>query len=181
MNAVFRLSVVSARLRGAANSQADMSRPSAIERLLSVTELRSLTGESIRLRSHTITHPDVIRLVADKVREELEGSKRDLGRRIGQVVRSVSFLYSQYHESVLSAVCVAGYEWIYSIEVRDFCSTGKSRPIGRYRAPPAESLLQLKLRVAGAYDWRHFCVRVARLLQSGLVRSKRLAARHCKL
>ncbi|MBE3589960.1 MAG: polysaccharide deacetylase family protein [Firmicutes bacterium] len=62
------------------------------------------------LGSHTMTHPDLRRVPAKRLTEEVAGSRTYLAQRFKTVVRTFAYPSGRYDERVVKAVEEAGYE-----------------------------------------------------------------------
>jgi len=60
--------------------------------------------------SHTHSHPDLIRLPSEKLREQLSVSKKILEDIIGDEVFAIAYPYGRYNRKVLEAAAEAGYK-----------------------------------------------------------------------
>lgn len=80
---------------------------------LSWRQLEELAGESLcTLGSHSRTHPDLRRLSGSALRDEIEGSKRDLKARLGVEVRSFCYpgaLFSKEAERLVAECYDIGF------------------------------------------------------------------------
>ncbi len=76
---------------------------------LSSKQVKKMIRAGWEIASHTITHPDLRKISAEQLKEELEGSKRQLERDLG--VEIVNFCYpaGMYDDEVVAAVEAAGY------------------------------------------------------------------------
>ncbi|MFL5895796.1 MAG: polysaccharide deacetylase family protein [Thermoleophilaceae bacterium] len=76
---------------------------------LTAHEIRALIASGWEVDSHTISHPDLTSVDAQRLRYELVASRRELRRRFG--VRADFFCYpsGRYNSAVIAAVKAAGY------------------------------------------------------------------------
>ncbi|MBV8478657.1 MAG: polysaccharide deacetylase family protein, partial [Acidobacteria bacterium] len=71
------------------------------ERMLTAEELKRLKGK-VLIGSHSLTHARLADLDADKLEEEVEGSRRQLERIMGEDVTLFSFPYGAFSQEVLN-------------------------------------------------------------------------------
>lgn len=76
---------------------------------LTAHEIRALIASGWEVDSHTISHPDLTSVDAQRLRYELVASRRELRRRFG--VRADFFCYpsGRFNSAVIAAVKAAGY------------------------------------------------------------------------
>jgi peptidoglycan/xylan/chitin deacetylase (PgdA/CDA1 family) len=77
---------------------------------LSPARVRVLLGDGWELASHTLTHPDLTKVGATRLRREVSGSRRDLRRLFGVAVHFFCYPYGRADAAVRAAVRRAGYE-----------------------------------------------------------------------
>jgi peptidoglycan/xylan/chitin deacetylase (PgdA/CDA1 family) len=78
--------------------------------MMSWDQIRELHREGHEIGSHSLTHPLLPDLPDARVKEEVEGSRRELSRIIGAEVRSFCYPNGSYDARALRAVADAGYE-----------------------------------------------------------------------
>ncbi len=76
---------------------------------LSTKQVKKMIRAGWEIASHTITHPDLRNISPDQLREELEGSKRQLERDLGVEVPNFCYPAGMYDDEVVAAVEAAGY------------------------------------------------------------------------
>ena len=67
--------------------------------ILSWTQSKALADAGIELGAHTKTHPDLRRLTNEQLKEELDGSRRELEDRLGQGVESFAYPFGLLNEA----------------------------------------------------------------------------------
>ncbi len=73
-------------------------------------ELRDLAGSPlITIGAHTRTHPDLAAVPATRAWNEMAGSKADLERRLGVVVRHFAYPAGEYNATTLSDAAAIGF------------------------------------------------------------------------
>lgn len=78
-------------------------------RHLSWDMLSELVSEGWTIGSHTTTHGDLTKHTPEKLREEIENSKRELERNLGINVKWISFPFGRYNSEVIRVSQEAGY------------------------------------------------------------------------
>jgi GT2 family glycosyltransferase/peptidoglycan/xylan/chitin deacetylase (PgdA/CDA1 family) len=88
----------------------DRDTPLQARRLLSETELRELAVAGAGIGAHTRTHPDLRRVDGSERREEIEGSKADLEKRLGRPVRTFAYPFGGIDDDVAAAAEAADFD-----------------------------------------------------------------------
>ena len=76
---------------------------------MSWAELRTLVAHGWEIGSHTRSHAHLPQLGDERLRNELEGSRRDCEERLGISCRSIAYPYGDVDRRVASAADRAGY------------------------------------------------------------------------
>jgi peptidoglycan/xylan/chitin deacetylase (PgdA/CDA1 family) len=76
---------------------------------LTSAQVRRLVRRGWELASHSLTHADLTRAPAARLRRELAGSRAMLRRRFGAGVAFFCYPYGRFDDSVVAAVQAAGY------------------------------------------------------------------------
>jgi peptidoglycan/xylan/chitin deacetylase (PgdA/CDA1 family) len=72
-------------------------------------QLGELAERGWEIGSHTKTHPRLPELTDDQLLEELQGSREEIERRLGQRCLSLAYPYGDYDQRVIRAAADAGY------------------------------------------------------------------------
>jgi len=122
-------------------------------------QVEELHGLGCEFGSHTINHPELVRLSWDEIANELGGAKTEIENRLGAPVKAFAYPYAfpqnkrDFVSQLKDLLMAGGYE---------SCVTTQ---IGRYR--PGDDLFQIKrlpvnslddsallqAKLIGAYDW----------------------------
>jgi peptidoglycan/xylan/chitin deacetylase (PgdA/CDA1 family) len=121
------------------------------ERVMSETELRSLP-DAISVGSHTLTHPSLTALDADRAREEIVGSRRRLEEILLRPVTLFSFPHGHFNDALIQQCREAGYDRVFTTEPK--CAHEDNFVIGRVSVDPWDWPLEFRLKMMGAYRWR---------------------------
>jgi peptidoglycan/xylan/chitin deacetylase (PgdA/CDA1 family) len=81
-------------------------------------EAREMALAGVTFGSHGASHRDLTKLPAERVRDELERSKRTIEGELGRAVRTVSYPFGRYDDVVRAAAAAAGYEAGFSLYPR---------------------------------------------------------------
>ncbi len=72
-------------------------------------ELEDMSNHGMDIEAHTLTHPDLTRVPAAQVRNEIYGSRHVLRARLHQSVRLFAYPYGDYNAYVLTTLHHAGF------------------------------------------------------------------------
>lgn len=78
---------------------------------LSWDQIRELSALGVEIGSHTLDHPDLRKLPAEKLRTELERSRARLGAELEREIVSFAYPYGLFNSAVVQAAKAAGYRW----------------------------------------------------------------------
>jgi peptidoglycan/xylan/chitin deacetylase (PgdA/CDA1 family) len=76
---------------------------------MGIGDLKALQREGMTLASHTRTHPDVTKISASQLRDEVVGSRQDLRKMLGVDTDLFAYPYGAWDRRVAAAVQGAGY------------------------------------------------------------------------
>jgi len=82
---------------------------------MSWDELREHGDRGVRIGSHAVSHPHLIRLSDSELRGELEDSKGEIEAELGRPCRELAYPYGEHDERVRAAARAAGYDRGYSL------------------------------------------------------------------
>ncbi|HXY70327.1 MAG TPA: polysaccharide deacetylase family protein [Gemmatimonadales bacterium] len=77
--------------------------------LLAADQIREMQAHGIEFASHTLSHPRLTDLDAERLAAELEGSRRAIAERTGRPVLAVCYPYGAVSAAVKDAAARAGY------------------------------------------------------------------------
>jgi len=84
--------------------------------LLGEAHIKEMRSNGMAFHSHSRHHVKLTELDDVRLREELEGSKRDLEQLMGEPISYLAYPYGQLNERVLAAAKAAGYEAAFSVQ-----------------------------------------------------------------
>lgn len=76
---------------------------------LSRAQVRRMISDGWELGAHTLTHPDLTTVGADRLRDEVGGSREALRREFGVPVRAFAYPYGRVNDAVAQAARDAGF------------------------------------------------------------------------
>lgn len=86
--------------------------------LMSLEQIAQMRDQSVRFGVHTRSHPSLPELPDEQVREEIEGARADLGRRLGAELEVFAYPHGRYDERSIVAVQRGGFVGACSTEPR---------------------------------------------------------------
>ncbi|MCS6950984.1 MAG: polysaccharide deacetylase family protein [bacterium] len=122
-------------------------------RVMSQEQLTALAREGWEVGAHTLTHPHLTRLPAEKAYQEIAGCRHELQRLLGEEVRSFCYPFGDLNEQVVQMVREAGYH--VACTVRKGLVHPHSEPLLLPRVPIAYSDGALGLLYRLLRAWRH--------------------------
>ena len=123
------------------------------DRILNRDEIKILSDQGIEIASHTLHHTDLRNVTSEVAREEFDLSKSYLEEIIGKEVVSFSFPYGSYNDVLINLAFSCGYNFVYTTQPEIISLPTERKIFGRVGVDPDDSLLEFKLKVAGAYSW----------------------------
>jgi len=137
------------------------------EQIITTSELQELVKNPIvQIGSHTANHRNLTLLDETEAMKELSESKMFLEQTLGCPVSSISFPYGAFSPRHLQLASAAGYQSCFTTSPTRLAGKIDSGLIGRVRVDPYDSILEFKLKAAGAYRWQDTVARAKRGLFS---------------
>ena len=131
------------------------SHPFWQERVISREELRRLAAEPlITIGSHTVSHPNLLRVSAQEAARELTASKAELENLLGRQVEWFSFPHGAYNASLVRLALEAGYRRLFTIEPTLVDPLQPGVVSGRVAVDPDDWPLEFFLKIHGTYRWQ---------------------------
>lgn len=124
------------------------------ERVISPKELKNIASEPIvTIGSHTVSHPNLLKLSAKEAIRELVESKAELENLLGRPIEWLSFPRGAYDDSLVQIALEAGYRRLFTIEPKLVNPLKPGVVNGRVATDPDDWPLEFKLKMLGAYRW----------------------------
>ena len=79
------------------------------KKVLTWEQAAGMKGSGVSFGSHTVSHPFLSRLPEERIRTEVEASKREIEERLGVPADTFCYPFGDYDERVVRAVKAAGY------------------------------------------------------------------------
>jgi peptidoglycan/xylan/chitin deacetylase (PgdA/CDA1 family) len=135
------------------------------ERVMSPEQLGRLP-DSIRVGSHTLTHPYLTALSQEAAGEEITRSREKLEALLHRPITLFSFPHGAFNSSTVCQCQEAGYERVFTIEPV-LASAGKNQfVVGRVPADPWDWRVEFYLKIFGAYCWQPYAQVVKRKIRA---------------
>ncbi len=138
------------------------------DRILNRDEIKELSDWGIEIASHTLHHTDLRTVHSEAAKEELQLSKSMLEEITGKEVVSFSFPYGSYNDDLIKLALDCGYNFVYTTQPEIISLPVKRKVFGRISVEPDDSLLEFKLKVAGAYSWLPGAIRLKRKIKNSI-------------
>ncbi len=126
-----------------------------VGRVVDEERLKSLSGRSVVVGSHTVSHARLSSGSEDGARKELVDSKKRLESILGGDVTLLSIPYGDTTPSMLDLAREAGYTRIFTSDPSVARGDSVGSAVGRFSVSPDESLAEFGLKLLGAYAWEH--------------------------
>jgi peptidoglycan/xylan/chitin deacetylase (PgdA/CDA1 family) len=155
-------------------------RRSALGIVAAAEVIAAAAGRGVQIGSHTVTHPYLAHLNAERLQDEMCRSRETLEQITGRSVTLLALPYGSYNAAVLEVAATAGYERVYAnVPLR----RGRHHPIlvGRIDVSPDDSMVEFGLKMRGAYSWLALAIpakrRLAAVWRSSIGAVRALASR----
>jgi peptidoglycan/xylan/chitin deacetylase (PgdA/CDA1 family) len=85
--------------------------PEPRKRLLTAEELREVLNYGMEVGAHSMTHTELLDLPTERLHQEVNESRRVLGKVLGSVVEGFAYPYGRSDDATVQAVRRAGYTY----------------------------------------------------------------------
>ena len=122
-------------------------------------EVRELRLAGIEFGSHTVNHPELVRLAWPAVEKELRDSKAEIEQRLGARVTAFAYPYAfpraqrEFVERFRRLLREAGYESCVTTDIGRASAATDPLAIPRLPMNECDDAELLKAKLIGAYDW----------------------------
>jgi peptidoglycan/xylan/chitin deacetylase (PgdA/CDA1 family) len=128
--------------------------PARHERVLSADQLAALKDHRLlTIGSHSVSHPDFLKLDIAQAGAELRQSKGRLEAILDRKVRLFSFPHGAYNSQAIALARTAGYDRVFTINPGNAFTGPDNFVQGRVLADPGDWPLEFRLKILGAYRW----------------------------
>jgi len=107
----------------------------------------------LAIGSHSVSHPNFLKLDKEEAKYELYRSKRDLEALLGRVVNMFSFPHGAHDSQLVELAREAGYQRVFTIEPELAVDLNGCFETGRVAADPRDWGIEFRLKLLGAYRW----------------------------
>jgi len=123
------------------------------ESVLGPEQISALDKNLVTIGSHSVSHPFFPKLTNEDTRIEFSRSKMNLEQITGRPVEAFSFPYGAFTPQQVELARQAGYQRVYTTQPT--LATGKMNGfvLGRIDVKPTDWVLEIFLKVHGAYRW----------------------------
>lgn len=140
--------------------------PKRAEMVMSWDELKALPASLVSLGSHSLTHPAISELDAERARAEIVDSRQQLAKLSGREVVEFSFPYGDHDASTLAMCRAAGYQAAYSVKPQEIDTSASEFLRGRTKVDPSDGPIEFYLKFNGAYEWCGYAAPLMNALRS---------------
>jgi peptidoglycan/xylan/chitin deacetylase (PgdA/CDA1 family) len=128
--------------------------PARHQRVLSAQQLAGLKDHRLlAIGSHSISHPNFLKLDPAQARRELQESKAQLEAILSRKVGLFSFPHGECDAQTIALARAAGYDRVFTINPCNAFTGPDNFVIGRVLVDPADWPLEFRLKLMGAYRW----------------------------
>ena len=128
--------------------------PARHQRVLSAEQLAGLKDHRLlAIGSHSISHPNFLKLGSAEAERELDQSKAQLEAILGRKVGLFSFPHGECDAQTIALARAAGYDRVFTISPSNAFTGPDNFVIGRVLVDPADWPLEFRLKLLGAYRW----------------------------
>jgi peptidoglycan/xylan/chitin deacetylase (PgdA/CDA1 family) len=146
--------------------------PDRSEPVMSARQIVQLDKDGFEIFSHSVSHPVLTEVDNDRLKTELEQSKRDLEKIVSHKIVGFACPHGAYDDRVCRAEKEADYEMGFTIEPQLVDRFTDELKIGRTEVSPDYGLTKFKLKVSGAYQITRYTQKSKQLVKSLLSLSR---------
>ena len=103
--------------------------------------------------SHSVNHPNFLKLEESDARREFQDSKAELERILDREIDAFSFPHGAHNARLIQWAKEAGYKRVFTIEPSQTLNSVGEFVIGRVLADPRDWTLEFRAKLLGAYRW----------------------------
>lgn len=123
------------------------------ESVLGAEQISALNKNLVTIGSHSVSHPFFPKLTNEDARIEISRSKTDLEQIAGSPVEVFSFPYGAFAPQHVEMARKAGYQRVYTTLPTVATREMNGFVLGRVDVKPTDWVLEIFLKVHGAYRW----------------------------
>lgn len=122
-------------------------------RFLTREQISTLLAADIQVGSHSLTHPPLTKLDADRLGQEISGSRLRLEEMFGAPVRSFAYPGGDFDARVEEVVARAGYAAAFTTSTGATAPAERSTALSRTEVSASDSRFVFRMKLSGALDW----------------------------
>ena len=122
-------------------------------------EIRELHQQGIEFGSHTVNHPELVKLDWPAIKTELTDSKAEIEQQLGTAVQSFAYPYAfpsanrTFVETFINLLRELRYNFNVTTQIGQVRSLDESLALKRLPVNSADDSLLIGAKIRGAYDW----------------------------
>ena len=124
-------------------------------------QIKEFSDSGIEIGSHTLTHPNLLRIDKKKAYTEIKDSKKRIEDVIGKEVKYFAYPYGSkksFNNSIKEIVKESGYEKAYTNIMGFNTKDTDLYELKRIRIYSNDNMLRFRFKINGAYNWvDYFC------------------------
>lgn len=137
------------------------------ECVITEEEIQRLNKSLVKIGSHTVNHPKLTQITAEKQEFELKESKKYLEELLDSNIDFLSVPYGDYNSELIKKSDEAGYKILFSTDPKYVLNNGVHYDVrGRVAVGPANSKLEFLLKILGGYNWVSDFIELKRKLKN---------------
>jgi peptidoglycan/xylan/chitin deacetylase (PgdA/CDA1 family) len=107
----------------------------------------------LAIGSHSVSHPNFLKLGQEEAEYELSRSRRDLEAILGRPIGMFSFPHGAHNSRLTELARQAGYRRVFTVEPELAFEKNGDFETGRVEADPCDWAIEFRLKLLGAYRW----------------------------
>lgn len=128
--------------------------PFLAEKIVDEKQLIKMSKSNlVTIGAHCVNHPDLLSLNLEHARKEMVDSKETLEKIMGYAIELFSFPHGSFNPPLVNLARECGFSRVFTINPGLAFNTPDEFITDRVHADPGESLLEIRLKLAGAYRW----------------------------
>jgi peptidoglycan/xylan/chitin deacetylase (PgdA/CDA1 family) len=124
--------------------------------LMDANQLLDWARAGFEIGSHTRTHPVLVHLNDDQLREELHGSRMALEALLGSPINALAYPGGEYDPRVEEMAGQSGYRTCFTTKAGRSAIGDRLTSIRRVEVSASDTAMVFKIKIAGLLDWMGF-------------------------